>query len=765
VVSGFPARKALLAFGVGACVLLLMGMAALQPREVQLLQQSRFGELESMMRAEIKDPAAAPFHRLFYLCFAHARVKRYNELFPCLEQLQSRVDRGDRMLFVFDMSAVPALLRAEAYLELGDYPRSLEEAKKAQALVQGRNAYLQMRLYALTALGLGRAFNGDRAGALSVAGELAQVDTSYPHTLLATDKYVGLARIYTALGEHARALEAIRKDRETEAFRSFADAISGAGAAGTSLFTYWVLPKEFMLNRALFETGDVAAAKAGYDALLKLPQTRDNGEIHWLILADRGRIAEREGKRGEAIEFYRRAVEIIEQQRSTISTEAGKIGFVGDKQAVYRRLVAALFEEGGFDQAFEYVERSKARALVDLLAAKRDFAVPSGSAEEARALLAAADGAEAEQRLQLDPGRRAARGALESARRRLKEESPELASLVSVSAAPAAEVRALIPGGETLVEYYYGGADLFAFVLAADRLQAYRLDGQGLENEVRLFRLALENPRSERVQDLARRLYQRLIAPLAAELPEGRALVVVPHGALHYMPFAALHDGSAYLVDRHGLRLLPSASVLKFLPPRRPGAVVAFGNPDVGDRRHDLEHAQTEASAVAQLYPGARLLLRAQATETAFRQLGAGYTLVHVASHGEFDPEAPMRSALVLAPDPHNDGLLTLDELYSLRLDTRMVTLSACETGLGRLGHGDDVVGLTRGFLFAGARTVVASLWKVDDQATAELMTRFYRNLQGAGSAQALRQAQIETRATHLHPFFWAAFQVTGGGD
>ena len=148
--------------------------------------------------------------------------------------------------------------------------------------------------------------------------------------------------------------------------------------------------------------------------------------------------------------------------------------------------------------------------------------------------------------------------------------------------------------------------------------------------------------------------------------------------------------------------------------------------------------------------------------KSAFKRYGEGFRYLHIASHGTFNADSPLTSALLLAKDAENDGTLTVGELYSMRLNADLVTLSACETGLGKIANGDDVVGLTRGFLYAGSRSIVASLWKVDDEATAYLMTRFYGALKGTSKREALRLAQLETRKKYPHPYYWAAFQLTG---
>jgi CHAT domain-containing protein len=259
---------------------------------------------------------------------------------------------------------------------------------------------------------------------------------------------------------------------------------------------------------------------------------------------------------------------------------------------------------------------------------------------------------------------------------------------------------------------------------------------------------------------------------LAADIG-GRDLLIIPHGALHYLPFAALHDGRNFLAAEHSLRYLPSASVLKYLkPPRtqRPESVLIFGNPDLGNPKLDLPNAEIEAKAIADLVPGSELLVRKKASEAAFKQFAPSFRYLHIASHGQFNASNALDSRLLLSQDGGQDGgqdgSLTVGELYSVRLDVDLTTLSACETGLGKVLSGDDVVGLTRGFLYAGSSSVVASLWEVDDLATAELMKAFYTRLKaGVPQKLALREAQMEVRKSFPHPFFWAAFFITGQGS
>jgi CHAT domain-containing protein len=235
------------------------------------------------------------------------------------------------------------------------------------------------------------------------------------------------------------------------------------------------------------------------------------------------------------------------------------------------------------------------------------------------------------------------------------------------------------------------------------------------------------------------------------------------------LPFAALlnPDGSV-LIEHFRLRFLPSASVLKFLRPAlamKEAKLLVFGNPDLGDAALDLQFAESEAKEVASLYPDSRMMIRREASETNFKKAAGLFQRFHFATHGKFQAEAPLESRLFLARDGDNDGMLTAGELYTMNMDADLVTLSACETGLGKVANGDDVVGLTRGFLYAGSRSVVASLWSVDDQATAELMKTFYENLGGMSKDRALAEAQIKIRKMFPPPFFWAAFQLTGRAE
>lgn len=262
-------------------------------------------------------------------------------------------------------------------------------------------------------------------------------------------------------------------------------------------------------------------------------------------------------------------------------------------------------------------------------------------------------------------------------------------------------------------------------------------------------------------------LWELLLAPLAPHLGGMSRLTLVPHGALHGLPFHAFFDrqGGGYALDRWELLYAPSAAVWHVGAKRRrgvpgrlgdPGRALLMGVPDPG-----LPRIADEIRALCDVLPGARALEGTAATTEAFRAHATGSRLIHLATHALFRPENPLFSGLRFA-----DGWLLARDLYGMRLTgCELATLSACRTGVGRVEAGDELFGLLRGFLAAGARSVAASLWPVDDEATARLMARFYSRLGEAGGddkAAALCAAAREAREERPHPYYWAPFVLVG---
>ena len=227
--------------------------------------------------------------------------------------------------------------------------------------------------------------------------------------------------------------------------------------------------------------------------------------------------------------------------------------------------------------------------------------------------------------------------------------------------------------------------------------------------------------------------------------------------------------------------------------------MLAFGNPDLGDPEKNLEFAELEAKEVKAAYPESSVYIRKEATEEKSKALSANHDILHFATHAKLNEDDPLSSAVLLAREDKEDGRLEVREIFGMDLKANLVVLSGCETGLGKLSTGDELVGLTRAFIYAGTPSVVASLWSVDDSSTAHLMASFYRNLKTMSKVEALRQAQLELirgegRSDMLtrrgvggigklgetvksefvsqdpisistsHPYFWAPFILVGDG-
>jgi CHAT domain-containing protein len=330
-----------------------------------------------------------------------------------------------------------------------------------------------------------------------------------------------------------------------------------------------------------------------------------------------------------------------------------------------------------------------------------------------------------------------------------------------------ADIQSLVDPNTTLVEYFVTEDRLLVFIITHDTFETIAVDvsQDDLTQTITAFRdfASLDDPYPASLKQL----YTWLIAPLKDKL-KTPVTGVIPHGTLHYLPFAALTHGERYLGDEYSLFTLPSASALRFIQEKRKpptNTILALGNPTINEPGFaPLKFAQQEVETIANLF-GEQPLVSDFATESALRSQAGNVGIVHLAAHGQYNASNPLFSVIYLADDQEQDGRLEVNEIYGLDLtkSTDLVVLSACETQVGAVSAGDEVIGMTRAFLYAGTPTVIASLWKVDDQATTLLMEQFYKHLrEGMGKAQALQAAQRELRAEYPHPYYWAAFVLTG---
>ncbi len=504
-------------------------------------------------------------------------------------------------------------------------------------------------------------------------------------------------------------------------------------------------------------------------------------EVSWRALRGQGFALIQLKKNDSAVKVYKEAVKIVDAMRAAIKVEEFQNGFLTDKQDVYKELILLLLDMGKIEASFQYAERAKSRSFIDLLgnqkiSLKNDVSQKLYDAltrqkshiRETEEAFAAARSTEKEEEAKDLSGKLVeARSLYQNMLIDAKEQSPEISNFITVDAITLKELYGLLEDNVALVEYLVTKKELVAWVVAKGNINAVRVPIT--ENDLNAL-IADYRERIQKiapVEDQAKRLHALLVEPLQVFIKGKRMLGIVPHGHLHYISFSSLKDEESYLFERHPLFYSPSASVMQFtfkkkMARSRDIKVLALGNPDLGDFNYDLPLAEMEANAIKWDFPKIDVLTRENATESWLKKNIGDYQIIHVASHGEFDPINPLFSSLKLTRDKTDDGNFEVNEVFGLDIKADIVTLSACQTGLGDLVGGDELVGLNRAFIYAGTHAILSSLWRVSDISTAVLIKHFYRNYGKEDKAESLRKAQLLVKRFYPHPSYWAGFNLTG---
>ncbi len=571
---------------------------------------------------------------------------------------------------------------------------------------------------------------------------------------------LGMTRLRT--GDYAEAADLL--DR----------AVAGATAIGNRINAARSL---VALGEATAGTGDRDRAERAYTEALDLARQMALREVEWRALYGLARLRLEIDDRAGALDRLNEAVSVIEEMRAEIRIDGLKNGFIANKLDVYETLVGLLVKMDRPTAAFEAAERSRARSFIDLLGNQRlrlGRSVDAALYGELTTLRARITEHEALVAQSTDT---TARSTYEETLARLRRDhetlmieiqskAPQLAATVTVSPIDAETLTALLPPDVALVAWYLLPDTVLAWVIRTDGLELVRIPGDraALGEEILAFRRAIQN--LEPVEPLSRKLHDRLLSQVLPRLDGASAVGMVPHNSLHYLSFAALSDADAYLVDRFPIFYLPATSLLEYTLSRRRASrnteVLAIGAPDLGDPALALPFAEYEVGAIKWRFPEITILTGERATEAWVVENISRFGIIHIASHGELDPINPLFSAVKLVRGDEYDGDLEAAEVFGLDIEADMVVLSACQTGLGKVTAGDDVIGLNRAFFYAGTHTIVSSLWRVSDVSTAMLMKQFYRSYQRADKAESLRRAMAHVRARYPHPGYWAAFTLVG---
>lgn len=706
-----------------------------------------------------------------------------------LHSLQGVIDTNRGRLELLLGRHTPALARLNAALreaESHGLPQDMAEARRDLA-----DAYLTLNLL---------------PEAVALYDQTLEICQRTDAPVEAAWAQVQRAQAVVQMGEPAAALEDLRQARSAFAAADHAVGVAVAdlrsaaarlglgqtreahaeAAAATAVFAAhevqaWRWEARWVEAAALQALGRLDDAQAAFEDILQAGSVRV--EVHTAARTGLAFVLRALGQTEAARAHFEDAILATEQQRAALPADEFRTAYGADKQAPYEALIElALDEAPRPDTAMrllQAIEQARSPALLAALR-RRDHAGTGDPQLRERWQWLQAQWQQAV--AQDDRTRSAALQSritalehdwLEQVRRRQATASPP--SEDSGGPTPIIEAQALpqvMPEGTALVAYAIVGQRLVACVVTSRGLRHTEASASGLAERIEQLRFQIDTLRhrhpalqqhAARVADRCRAhlrvLHDQVWSPVQPLLEGCSRVVIVPHRTLHYLPFAALHDGQCHLLERLEITLAPSVGLWAGGP--RPAEVpvrhlAAFG---VGGAA--LPHVRQEVLDVAATFTAdarrsARVHLEEEATYPALRAALADADVLHLACHGQFRADSPYFSALHLA-----DGPVTVRDAAELPLQARLVVLSACETSLSKVAPGDELLGLLRGFLMAGARQVLATQWTVDDASTRALMADFYRGwLRGLEPAAALRAAQRERLREEPHPYFWAAFTL-----
>lgn len=545
--------------------------------------------------------------------------------------------------------------------------------------------------------------------------------------------------------------------------------------------------------RALLDLGNYAAALRIAQGIGAAVRRRRMPELQYQAHVLLGRIAEQTQDARRAVRHYRAAAATVQRVQSRLTITL-RPGFLEDKTEVTHALIRLALDAGRVRQAFDTLERAKSQTLSGYLANRAQLYWRRDSPETA-ALLDRLDRLRARHHwlyrlayeyamLEADeptlaPDLAAEElAACEQDIRRLTEQlylhSADASGFNAASCPDLEQIQARLGDEDLLLAYYDDGRQFTVFAVTRQHIQVHRDIARSTDVSQAMQKMTFnvscalastpESPVMRTLTGVFRRLgaqlYDALLRPVGSRLEHCGRVFVVPYGQLHYVPFHALHDGQQYLIEGREVVVLPSAGLITHTPPRRPAGARILAHSHQGR----LPQTQHEAALVGNRLSG-EVVLEGEAGRE--RLAADPVQVLHVTAHGKHRMDHPELSYLELA-----DGQLFTDDLLQYDLSYELVTLSACETGQAAVTAGEDLIGLGRGVLVAGAGALVASLWSVHDPSAPGLMDSFYAALlAGQSKAGALRHAQCAalagapTGAPERHPAFWGAFQLIGNPD
>ena len=534
-------------------------------------------------------------------------------------------------------------------------------------------------------------------------------------------------------------------------------------------------------SKALLELGhlykkqqQLTKASQHFTEALRLAQSLNLKEVIWRAAAGRGAVLWQQQEPTKAFKAFEMAIAVVESMRAALKVDQLRNSFQEDKQDLYRNMITLLVDMGQTELAFNYLERFRSRNFIDLLANQKiALKRPEDSRElqkvsllytqlDAMAQELAADSEASQGKKNLYKRKKAQ---AEEAQLELLQRNPELSAFIAVNPLNLSQFEKRLEPGVGAIAYLLTKNELFIWVSRNNGtiFKRVAVSETELTSTIQQYRDLMQN--IEPVAATMRKLYGWLIKPVAKEIADLEYLGIIPYGPLYYLSFSALASDNGYLIEQQPIFYSPSASAMDYAFNKRKDKkrtrVLAIGNPYLGDLNYDLPLAEYEAGSIRWSFPDGDLLLGEKASKSWVMENISKYGIIHIAAHGDFQGINPLFSSLWLAAPDQQQGRLTVKEIFSMEINADLVTLSACQTGLGTL-QGSELIGLNRAFLYAGTHALISSLWRVDDLATAVLMKHFYRNYVTMNKAQSLRQAQLMVKKNFPHPANWAGFNLLG---
>jgi tetratricopeptide (TPR) repeat protein len=570
------------------------------------------------------------------------------------------------------------------------------------------------------------------------------------------------------------------------------------------------------LGIVYYDLGDYDKAAAFSQRAIDIAVKLQTGHVLWEALLELANGAKKQNRLDEALSYYKDSISVIESARSSLALEELKASYLGTDKRIeaYHNLIDVLVRLHRADpgkaydaQAFFYLEKAKARAFLDSIEVAQVPLLQGIDYRLAREEKRLTRELEDLYKKLLEPNLTSAQKAdlgvsisrgeddYEKLKREIRSSSPAYAGLKYPDIIPLIEAqKTLAAAGTTFISYSVGKDGSYGFALDNKGLKIFPISARKeLQAKVSSY-LKVISDKDASDFSLGRELFSELVRPGLG--PAKKRIIFIPDDILHFLPFETLlqsESRDSWLVQDYAVAYAPSLSSLREIilrgrqsGPRPKKDLLAFGDPDYGAedkadifqnfyassafRFFPLKFSGTEVKRIAALFRPRRadVYVKALASEKTLQSVPlADYKIIHFAAHGLIDDQRPARSSIVLSLDPSSpeDGFVQVREIYNLKLRASLVGLSACQTGLGRFVRGEGIEGLNRAFFYAGASSVLMTLWAVNDEAGSQLMERFYRRLRAADPiTDALRAAKLDLirSPAFSHPYFWAGYVVTG---